>query len=619
MPFSTLNILAVAASAILALGLTPLVRTIARRYGMVAKPKTDRWHKKPTAMFGGVAIWLAVVVSYLIFIRPLTSVGWRHFPGSLVDVVIGASTFLFLVGLADDFLNTKPYQKLIGQVMGSAFVIYYGLTLPWTGYSALNVALTIFWLIGITNAVNLLDNMDGLASGIAIIASGFLALSFITAGHLTEALLLLTFAGALLGFLVYNSSTASIFMGDCGSMFIGFFLASAALVNLSGGRSRSLLPVLAVPILVLFIPIFDTTFVTILRKISGRAASQGGRDHTSHRLVALGMSERHAVWMLYGLAALSGFLALLVQRVKLDVSLAAITGFTILLTLLGVYLAGVKVYDETEEALAAGDKSPFAFLVDLSYKRRIFEVLLDVILILLAYWSAYAVKFGALSGSTAWKLFLRTLPVLVFMKMASFLVMGVYRGIWRYTSLDDLIVFAKAVVLSSVLSVMAVLFAFRFEGFSRTVFIIDGILMFMFLAGSRLAFRLFRQVIPVANSVDGRRVLIYGAGDGGELVLRELMNNRGLKYSPVGFLDDDPAKNGKLIHGLKVYGGNGDLNAVCKQHEVDEVLISSSRMSDERLQEILGFCRTQNILVKRMRITIEDLTEHWRPTIHKIT
>lgn len=609
MPFSSLNFLAVAASATLALGLTPLVRTVARRYGMVAKPMTDRWHKKPTAMLGGVAIWLAVVVSYLVFIRPTTSQGWDHFPGSFLDVVMGASTFLFLVGLADDFLHTKPYQKLIGQVMGSAFVIYYGLTLPWTGYSALNVALTIFWLIGITNAVNLLDNMDGLASGIAIIASGFLALSFLATGQITETLMLLTFAGALLGFLVYNSSPASIFMGDCGSMFIGFFLASAALVNVSGGRSRSLLPVLAVPILVLFIPIFDTTFVTILRKFSGRAASQGGRDHTSHRLVALGMSERHAVWMLYGLAALSGVLALLVQEVKLDISLAAIAGFTVLLTLLGVYLAGVKVYDKTEEDLAAGENSLYAFLIDLSYKRRIFEVLLDVILILLAYWCAYAVKFGALSGSTAWKLFLRTLPVLVFVKMAAFLVMGVYRGLWRYTSLDDLIVFVKAVVLSSVLSVMAVLFAFRFEGFSRTVFVIDAILMFMFLAGSRLAFRLFRQVIPVAKSPEGRRVLIYGAGDGGELLLRELLNNRSLKYSPVGFLDDDPGKSGKLIHGLKVYGGNGDLNSVCEQHKVDEVLISSSRMPEERLQEILGFCRTQNIVVKRMRITIEEVTE----------
>ena len=617
MPFTSFHFLAVAASAALALALTPVVQIVARRYGMIAKPKTDRWHKKPTAMFGGVAIWLSVVVSYVVFIRPATNQTWAHFPGSFVDVVVGASTFLFLVGLADDFLHTKPYQKLIGQVMGSAFVVYYGLTLPWTSYSALNVALTIFWLIGITNAVNLLDNMDGLASGIAIIASGFLALSFLSAGHVMEALLLVTFAASLLGFLFYNSSPASIFMGDCGSMFIGFFLASAALVNVSGGRSRSLLPVLAVPILVLFIPIFDTTFVTILRKLSGRAASQGGRDHTSHRLVALGTSERHAVWLLYGLAALSGFLALLVQSVKLDVSLAAIAGFTILLTLLGVYLAGVKVYDETEEAQAASDNSLYAFLIDPSYKRRIFEVLLDVILILLAYWGAYAVKFGALSGSTAWKLFLRTLPVLVFVKMASFLVTGVYRGLWRYTGLDDLIVFAKAVVLSSVLSVIVVLFAFRFEGFSRTVFMIDGILMFMFLAGSRLAFRLFRQVIPIAKTAEGRRVLIYGAGDGGELLLRELQNNRGLKYSPVGFLDDDPAKSGKLIHGLKVYAGNGDLTSVCKQQQVDEVLISSTKMSEERLHEILDFCRAQNILVKRMRITIEDLAEPWRPSIHK--
>lgn len=600
MPFSSLNFLAVAAAAILALVLTPLVRLLARRIGMVAKPKTDRWHKKPTAMLGGVAIWLSVVISYFAFV-PRTPYGL---------VIIGASTFLFLVGLVDDFLHTKPYQKLIGQVMGSAFVIYYGLSLPWTSYSALNVAITIFWLIGVTNALNLLDNMDGLATGIAVIASGFLALSFLSTGHLTEALTMMTFAGALLGFLVYNSNPASIFMGDSGSMFIGFFLASAALVNVSGGRSRSLLPVLAVPILVLFIPIFDTTFVTILRKVSGRAASHGGRDHTSHRLVALGMSERHAVWMLYGFAALSGVLALLVQQVKLDVSLAAIAGFTVLLTLIGVYLAGVKVYDETEEMLALRDNSPYAFLVDLSYKRRIFEVLLDVILILLSYWCAYAVKFGALSGSAAWRLFLRTLPVLVFVKMAAFLVMGVYRGIWRYTSLDDLIVFAKAVVLSSVLSVLAVLFAFRFEGFSRTIFIIDGLLMFMFLAGSRMAFRLFRQVLPAPGAGDGRRVLIYGAGDGGELLLRELQNNRALKYAPVGFVDDDPAKYGKVIHGLKVYGGNGDLSAICRQYEIDEVLISSSRMPDDRLQEILGFCRERAIAVKRMRITIEDLTQY---------
>jgi UDP-GlcNAc:undecaprenyl-phosphate GlcNAc-1-phosphate transferase len=318
------------------------------------------------------------------------------------------------------------------------------------------------------------------------------------------------------------------------------------------------------------------------------------------------MSERHAVLMLYGFAALSGLLAIVVQRTRLDVSLAAIAGFTIVLTLIGVYLAGVKVYDESEVAAALKDKPLYAFLVDVSYKRRIFEVLLDVVLIILSYWSAYAINFPPNSG--AWSLFIRTLPVLVFIKMSVFLVMGVYRGLWRYTSMSDLIVFAKAVVLSSIGSILVLLFAFRFVGFSRKVFIIDAACMFLFLAGSRMAFRLFRQLVPAVSKQNGRRVLIYGAGDGGELLLRELRNNRELRLAPIGFLDDDPAKSGKVIHGLRVFGGNGDLRSVCAQHEIDEIVISSMKMSEERIQEILQCSTEKQIVVKRMRITMEDLT-----------
>jgi UDP-GlcNAc:undecaprenyl-phosphate/decaprenyl-phosphate GlcNAc-1-phosphate transferase len=597
MPLSPRTLLAIATSLVLALVLTPLVRALARRNGIVARPKIDRWHKKPTAMLGGVAIWLSVVLTVQ-FLIPATTYS---------RVLLLASSFLFLVGLVDDLIHIKPYQKLIGQILGSALVVYYGLTLPWTSFVMVNMALAIFWLIGITNAINLLDNMDGLSSGIAIIAAAFLAISFINTGAYTEALMTATFAAALLGFLVYNSNPASIFMGDCGSMFVGFFLASSALVNVSGGRSRSFLPVLAVPILVLFIPIFDTTLVTILRKLSGRAASQGGRDHTSHRLVALGMSERHAVMMLYGFAALSGLLALLVQHARLDVSLAAIAGFTIVLTLVGVYLAGVKVYDQTDAAMDLKDKPLYAFLVDVSYKRRIFEVLLDFVLVILAYWSAYALKFGPWSASPAWNLFTRTLPVLLFVKMTVFLAMGVYRGLWKYTSLGDLIVFFKAVTLSSVASLMVVLFAFRFEGFSRIVFVIDGVLMFLFLAGSRVAFRLFRQMLPANGWQNGRRVLIYGAGDGGELLLRELRNNSELQLSPVGFLDDDPAKGGKVLHGLRVFGGNGDVARVCEQQSVQEIVISSLKMSDDRVEELVRSCAERQISVKRMRITIEEL------------
>src|SRR5256714_2656973 len=458
----------------LAAALTPVVRRLARRWGFVAKPKTDRWHKRPTAMMGGVAIWLAVITTYLTLV-PHTSAGW---------VVAGAASFLFLVGLIDDWLHIKPYQKLIGQVIGAAIVVNYGLVLPWTRSLPANMVITIFWLIGITNAINLLDNMDGLATGIAAIASGFLTLNFIAGNQPTEALMLGAFTAALIGFLIYNSNPASIFMGDSGSMFIGFFLASSSLIDLAGGRSRAFVTVLAVPILVLFIPIFDTTFVMILRKLSGRAASQGGRDHTSHRLVALGMSERRAVWMLYGLAALSGLFPILLCNLRTDAGLALLAFLTIGLTLLGVYLAGVKVYEAESQAVAAGNRPLFAFLIDFSYKRRVFEVLLDVGLIILAYWSAYAIKFEAFSGSPAWQLFLRTVPIVVVVRLGAFLLFGVYRGIWRYTSIDDLVAFAKAVAAGSIVSMVIILFKFRFQGFSRVIFVIDGLMMLMLLAGS---------------------------------------------------------------------------------------------------------------------------------------
>ncbi len=599
-PVSISKLIAPAVSFALALGLTPVVRRLARRWGFVAKPKIDRWHKKPTAMMGGVGIWLAVVLTYVALV-PHTGQGW---------VVIGAASFLFLVGLVDDLLHIKPYQKLIGQVIGAAIVVNYGLVLPWTRSLPANMVITIFWLIGITNAINLLDNMDGLATGIAAIASCFLTLNFVTGHQPIEAMMLAVFAAALLGFLVYNSNPASIFMGDSGSMFIGFFLAGAALVNVSGGRSRSFVPVLAVPILVLFIPIFDTTFVTILRKLSGRAASQGGRDHTSHRLVALGMSERRAVWMLYGLAALSGLLAVMVRSAKSDVSLALIAAFTLVLTLLGVYLAGVKGYDEEAQVRDARDKPLYAFLVDFSYKRRIFEVLLDVVLVVLAYWSAYAIKFGPFSDSPAWKLFLRTLPVLVVVRLAAFLFFGVYRGIWRYTSIDDLMAFAKAVAAGSVISLVIVLFKFRFQGYSRAVFLIDALVMLLLLTGSRIAFRFFRQVLPAANGDQSRRVLIYGAGDAGELLLRELLNNRDLCYTPVGFMDDDPKKQGKVIHGFRVFGGNGLLKRIIGEHQVEQVLISSPRISEERIAEIWRECEAQNIELKRMSIKIENIADY---------
>jgi UDP-GlcNAc:undecaprenyl-phosphate/decaprenyl-phosphate GlcNAc-1-phosphate transferase len=579
-----------------AAAITPMVRALARRRGIVAAPKADRWHKKPTAMLGGVAIFAAVIATVLLFV-PQTRASW---------VVLGASTLLFLVGLSDDFLHIKPYQKLIGQIIGAAIVLNYGLLLPWTSSPTLDMLVTLVWLIGITNAVNMLDNMDGLAAGTAAITAVFLGLNFYLNHQVNEAMMLAGFAAALLGFLLYNRNPASIFMGDCGSLFIGFFLASTALLSgTHGGRSRSVLAVLAVPVLVLCVPIFDTTLVTVMRKLAGRSASQGGRDHTSHRLVAMGLTEQSAVWMLYAFSVGAGLLALVARKASLDVSLVSIGAFIIVLTFIGIHLGRVRVYAEDEVA-AARNKPLVAFLFDLSHKRRIFEVLLDVMLISLAYYLAHAMKFGPMDNSLAWQLFLKTLPLVVLIKLVTFLATGIYRGIWRYASLNSVSEFIRAVVFGSVATVLALVFAFHLDGLSLSVFALDALILLVLVSCSRFSFRLLRRVLPI-HSRDRKRVLIYGAGDGGELVYREVLNNASLEYLPVAFMDDDAGKTGRIIYGLPVYSGALSLTELCRKLRIEEVLISTSKITRERLAAIVGECAAAGLLARRACMSFEPL------------
>jgi len=584
-------------SILLGVGLTLAVRHYATTRGFVAKPKSDRWHKRPTAMMGGVAIFLTTIIMYAVFVPPTRD--------SLA--LMGGSTLLFIVGLVDDLINIKPYQKLIGQLIGAAILVSFGLTLPITGYALIDIWITTFWIIGITNAINLLDNMDGLAVGISAIASIALGLSFAVNGQTTELVFVSVFVGALLGFLVFNFNPASIFMGDCGSMFVGFLLSGSVLLNQVGGRSRGILPILAVPVLILFVPIFDTTFVTILRKLWGRKASQGGRDHTSHRLVALGLSERAAVLMLYAFAAIAGGISIAISKLETSQSIALITGFSIVLVIVGVYLSKVKVYESNDEALAANENKMFAFLVNVSHKRRIFEVFLDAALITLAYYAAFVIVLGPIEKSGEWGLFIKSVPILVLLNLGAFLATGVYRGLWRYTSVGDFITYAKGVLLGSTLSVLALLVIYRFEFFSRTVFLVNGILLLLALIGSRMAFRLIRQAIPMPMINEGRRALIYGAGDGGEMVLRELRNNPKWDYRPVGFIDDDPLKTGKVIHGLTVFDGNGALPTICEEKEIQEILIACRQITPERLRYVREICSEQNISLRRAQLKIEAI------------
>lgn len=275
------------------------------------------------------------------------------------------------------------------------------------------------------------------------------------------------------------------------------------------------------------------------------------------------------------------------------------------MALLGVYLAGVKVYRE-EELTAARETPLVAFLFDLSYKRRILEVCLDVVLIILAYYFAHLLLFGPLHNAQQVEQFLQTVSLLVIVKIATFLALGVYRGIWRYVSLHDVYLYGRAVAVASAISVLVLLALFQGDELAPALFVLDGLFLFLMVGASRFGFRLLRKLLP-APAQAGRRVLIYGAGDGGELLLRELLNNQDLHCQPIAFVDDDPLKQGKVIHGLPVFAGNGHLPALCADQQAAEVVLSSMKFSAERVQQIKNQCEKAGVTLKRMRLLMENL------------
>ena len=246
----------------LSVGLTPLVRKLAMATGQVAVPKDSRWHKKETALMGGVSIFVSTVAVWVMGGKFLD---WNIFGLPYLPMILCAAG-IFGLGLADDIFNVDPQHKLAAQFVIVSILMIFGFRLDWTFSKTANLFISIIWVVGITNAFNLLDNMDGLSAGVAFIAGTFLFLTNYLNPDLCPsagAVLIMSAAylGALLGFLIYNFNPASIFMGDSGSLFIGFVMACLTVMGSTGksvgGSVGHLLSVIAIPILIVFIPILD--------------------------------------------------------------------------------------------------------------------------------------------------------------------------------------------------------------------------------------------------------------------------------------------------------------------------------------------------------------------------
>ncbi|MBI9082656.1 MAG: glycosyl transferase [Desulfobacterales bacterium] len=589
--------------------LTPVVRRMAMAYGWVAQPSQDRWHRKPTALMGGIAIYAGFSFP-VIFLADFKSVLFRlngttdavSLPSLAAVIWIGA-TAMFVLGLLDDFVHIKPQTKLVGQILAASMVTFLGFRLHWVTSMTLDTGLTLVWIIGITNAFNLLDNMDGLCAGVGAVTAGVLAVLFMdTSPHAAQ--IAMALAAALAAFLVYNFNPASIFMGDSGSLVIGFSLALLCL-HYPETDASSPLAAWAVPIMVMLVPIFDTSLVTVVRLLSGRKASTGGRDHTSHRLVLIGLSERRAVLMLYGICAVAGASAVFVSRSDDLTSPAVIIPVALSILLMGIYLAQLRIYPEKEFSKLRGQTFT-PVLVELTYKRQLVLVMLDLCLIAFAYYLSYRIRFDTWEFSHYFNVFLRSLPAVIACKFLAFFIVGVYRGIWGYMSTNDVYVYLKASTFATIMSVAAVTFIYRFQDFSKGIFFIDWMLTTGFLVSTRGSFRLFGDSMK-RRTLTGKNVLIYGAGRGGEILLREILNNPKTGVRPVGFMDDDVLKKGKKLQGYTVLGTFGDARRLVERHGVGGILLSYHHADPERMAALTDFCRENGLFLKRFSIQLENM------------
>ena len=320
-------------SLVLALAFTPLAIWLAPKIGAMDIPKDERRvHVKPMPRFGGMAIFIGVMASTLIFIMP------AFIPGKTVEGILIGGALIYLFGVIDDLRDINPKLKLLGQVVCACIVYASGIRLDFINdflggedllFSSVPAFLvTILWIVGITNAVNLVDGLDGLAAGIAAIASLCIAYAGYIHGHYVAATAMLAVAGGALGFLPYNFHPAKIFMGDGGSQFLGFCLATFSLIQ--PVKSATVVAV-AIPALVLGLPIFDTAFAILRRIIRRQSIIVADKEHLHHRIMRAGFGQRRSVMIMYCISGIMGVIAVLYSRGHMMVECLGLLAIVVML------------------------------------------------------------------------------------------------------------------------------------------------------------------------------------------------------------------------------------------------------------------------------------------------
>jgi UDP-GlcNAc:undecaprenyl-phosphate GlcNAc-1-phosphate transferase len=321
------------------------------------------------------------------------------------------------------------------------------------------------------------------------------------------------------------------------------------------------------------------------------------------------LSERTAVALLWLLAAIGGGIGVALDfsnRSWSAWSIAAAAAFLVGMALFAAYLAGIHKYEDGDRKPAPGAMTPI--VVEFMYKRRVAEVVLDGALVSICYWLAYRLRFeDPYDFVNNIDQFFKSFPIVLSAQLIAFFIVGIYRGAWRHFGMMDSLNVAKGVFLGTVSSLLFIVFAYHFFAFSRTVFAIYAVLLLIAVTLSRASFRLVGEFVQRQRR-SGTRVVIYGAGDGGGLVIRELLN-QDADNRLVGFIDDDPRKAGIRVMGYAVLGGYSALGVLVNSNSVDAIVISARTMPAERLNNLTTLCSERGVKLSRLRIGLESLVE----------
>ena len=569
--------------------LTPIVRELNRKLGMVDKPDPRRINTVPIPRGGGLAIVLGLVLSYGGFLLATGRPVMFGVPDATSFKMIALSVAISLLGLADDKFSLSPKLKLFGQLV-IAFLAWFWADLGfrdlWPELPRwLDCVLTVFWITGAVNAFNLIDGLDGLASGLALIAVVGMAGSVFFVGNPSHTLLYFAIAGGLFGFLRYNYHPASGFLGDCGSMFLGFAVSALPLVS---HVPNSFLVSVGVPLLAMGVPIFDTALAIVRRLIRrliarGNVAADGevmtaDSDHLHHRILrSTGLNQRRTAWILYGIAmaaVLFGLVAMSLQSRAGGLWLAAVA-----------FAAFVIFKDATIELFDAGRLlNRVAHLEDRKSRRRFavwtlpFYVVFDTLALVGVYFFC-AFALGLHQDEHALRSYL---PVRVVSVFAFLVVFRIYRTVWSRAVGSNYLRLLLACVLGSVAGSVfiyywpslvttrlnAVTFAFAILSFSALLVIrvFRGFIRDLFYA---------LDCSRLRNRKDVSRVLVYGAGLRYKFFRRELVRSTSANDRIiVGLLDDNVFLKGRYIGGIRIYGTIHDAPEVINRLNVDAVVIA---------------------------------------------